>query len=114
MKKKVKKKIKRTSDVRSSSRWSDRVTRESDSLDLQKGVFKLKKPQAIAESLARSAEKSSRKKTSAFQAAMSMLNFYINRAGKNLSHSRRQVLEKAKSELRKIYGHAETKHKRAA
>jgi len=84
--------------------WSKNVTELSRALDLEKGVFTLMSPKSIAKSLARSAEKSKRKKTSAFQSAMSMLNFYINRAGPNLSSSRKAILEKTKEELRKIYG----------
>ena len=85
-------------------KWSNRVTETSRALDLEEGVFTLKSPKAIAKSLAYSAEKSSNKKTTAFRSAMSMLNFYINRAGSNLSSTRKAILERAKNELRKIYG----------
>ena len=84
--------------------WSGRVTKESDALDLKGGIFKLKDPKRIAKSLKRSAEKSHRRKTTPYRSALSMLVFFINRAGKNLSASRRRTLEKAKVELRKQFG----------
>jgi hypothetical protein len=84
--------------------WSGRVTRESDALDLQGGVFKLKDPKRIAASLKRSAEKSHRRKAEPYRSALSMLIFYINRAGKNLPATRRRTLEQAKVELRKQFG----------
>jgi len=84
-------------------KWSDYVTKHSFALDLEKGVFAWKDPKKIAQSLARSAEESLRRKTSPFQSAMSMLNFYINRAGKNLDQKQKKILEQAKEELRKIY-----------
>lgn len=84
--------------------WSGRVTRESDALDLQGGVFKLKDPKRIAASLKRSAERSRRRKTEPYRSALSMLVFYINRAGRNLPASRRRTLEKAKVELRRQFG----------
>ncbi len=81
--------------------WSAKVTRESNALDLEKGVFSLDDPKKIARSLLRSAKRSRRKKAvSSYQSAMSMLTFYLNRAGRNLSAGRRQVLERAKDELR--------------
>jgi hypothetical protein len=80
--------------------WSQRVTGTSNALDLNSGVFTLSSPKAIARSLKRSAEISTRRQASAYQSAMSMLNFYINRAGRNLSRERRQVLDRAKRELR--------------
>jgi Protein of unknown function (DUF3175) len=90
---------------RSASRtWSGRVTRESDALDLQGGVFKLKDPKRIATSLKRSAERSHRRKAEPYRSALSMLVFYINRAGKNLPATRRRTLEQAKVELRKQFG----------
>ena len=92
------------SPARGSSRWSARVTRESDALDLRKDVFTLRSAKAIAASLKHSAEQSKRRKSGAYQSAMSMLTFYINRGGKNLSATRRQTLERAKSELRKLFG----------
>lgn len=79
----------------------------SDALDLDKNVFKLKDPKKIARSLKRSAEKSKRRKAKPFQSAMSMLNFYINRGGKNLSAAEKRPLEKAKKELRVLYGKEE-------
>jgi hypothetical protein len=84
--------------------WSGRVTRESDALDLEGGVFKLKDPKRIAKSLKHSAEKSRRRKTEPYRSALSMLVFYINRAGKNLPVGRRRTLEQAKVELRKQFG----------
>lgn len=76
----------------------------SDALDLEPSVFTKRSPKAIAQSLKRSAEHSKRRKSAPFRSAMSMLSFYINRGGKGLSESRRQVLERAKDELRKLYG----------
>jgi translation initiation factor 2 alpha subunit (eIF-2alpha) len=86
------------------SRWSARVTRKSNALDLERSVFKKRSAHAVALSLKRSAEHSRRRKSAPFRSAMSMLNFYINRAGKNLSASQRKVLERAKGELRELYG----------
>ena len=91
---------------RSGRRWSARVTRESDALDLDRGVFNRKDPKSIARSLKRSAERSSRRKSGAYHSAVSMVTFYINRGGKNLPASRKKVLEKAKDELRKQFGRA--------
>ncbi|WP_271580816.1 DUF3175 domain-containing protein [Bradyrhizobium sp. CCBAU 45389] len=85
-------------------RWSQRVTRESDALDLKQGVFKLTSPKKIAASLKRSAEHSSRRKTGAYRSALSMLTFYINRAGKTLPKIQRTRLEKAKVELKRAFG----------
>jgi hypothetical protein len=85
--------------------WSAEVTQHSNALDLESKVFK-RSPKQIAASLKRSAEKSTRRKGTTYQSAMSMLNFYINRAGKNLSDSRKQVLERAKVQLRKLFGKA--------
>lgn len=87
----------------SSRRWSARVTRESDALDLKKGVFSKRSPKAIALSLKRSAEHSRRRKSDPYRSAMSMLTFYINRAGDNLGSRQRSVLERAKGELRRLY-----------
>ncbi len=81
-------------------RWSQRVTRESDALDLQQGVFKLTSPKQIAASLKRSAERSSRRKAGAYRSALSMLTFYINRAGKTLPKTQRDRLQRAKTELK--------------
>lgn len=83
--------------------WSAKVTKESDALDLEPGVFTWKNPKKIALSLKRSAESSNRRKSSPYQSAMSMLNFYINRAGKNLSISRKKILEQTKKELKKLF-----------
>jgi len=80
------------------------VTRESDALDLEGGVFSLKDPKQIAASLKRSAERSSRRKAEPYRSALSMLVFYINRAGKKLPASRRRTLERAKGELRRQFG----------
>jgi Protein of unknown function (DUF3175) len=87
-----------------SRRWSQAVTEGSDALDLKKGVFTLKDPKKIALSLKRSAERSTRRKSDPYRSAMSMLTFYINRAGKGLSQTERTRLEKAKGELRKAFG----------
>ncbi|GMQ87057.1 MAG: DUF3175 domain-containing protein [Gammaproteobacteria bacterium] len=84
--------------------WSARVTRESDALDLEEGVFTWKDPCRIALSLQRSAEASRRRKYPPFHSAMSMLVFYINRAGKQLDPAQKAILEAAKTELRKLYG----------
>jgi hypothetical protein len=87
-------------------KWSARVTRESDALDLDRGVFKLSSPKRIAASLKRSAERSRRRKADAYRSALSMLTFYINRAGRNLPASRKRTLTKAKDELRVQFGRA--------
>ncbi|KTC88228.1 MULTISPECIES: DUF3175 domain-containing protein [Legionella] len=83
------------------NQWSQKVTQHSDALDLEKGVFTWEDPKKIAISLINSAEKSTRRKGSIYQSAMSMLNFYINRAGKKLSEEQRNILNKAKEELKK-------------
>jgi hypothetical protein len=88
----------------SPKRWSQRVTRESDALDLKRGVFKLTSPKKIAASLKRSAEHSSRRKAGAYRSALSMLTFYINRAGKTLPKTQRTRLERAKVELKHQFG----------
>jgi len=85
-------------------KWSQDVTEHSDALDLDEGVFALEDPAEIARSLKRSAERSRRRKGTPFQSAMSMLTFYINRAGDNLPAKRRHTLEAAKDELRKVFG----------
>jgi len=85
-------------------RWSQQVTETSNALDLEQGVFSWDDPCRIARSLKWSADNSDRRKSSAFRSAMSMLNFYINRAGKNLPRRQREILEKAKEELRELYG----------
>src|SRR5262245_17809322 len=81
-------------------RWSQRVTRESDAMDLKKGVFKQTSAKKIAASLKRSAERSSRRKAGAYRSALSMLTFYINRAGRTLPKTERARLERAKVELK--------------
>ena len=86
------------------SRWSARVTRESDALSLERRVFKKRSARAIALSLKRSAERSRRRKSAPFRSAMSMLNFYINRAGKSLPQKQKRVLKRAKDELRDVFG----------
>jgi len=85
-------------------KWSAEVTEHSDALDLKDQVFKSRSAEAIARSLKHSAEASHRRKSDPFRSAMSMLSFYINRAGKNLSASRRRTLEAAKGKLRKAFG----------
>lgn len=92
--------------ARKINRWSARVTRNSNALDLEPGVFSGRSPRTIAISLKRSAEESKRRKSNPFRSAMSMLSFYINRAGKNLSPTTRKRLQAAKVELRKLYGKA--------
>jgi hypothetical protein len=89
---------------KSTSRWSVRVTTHSNALDLEKSVFKSSDPHRIALSLKRSAERSRRRKATPYQSAMSMLNFYINRAGRGLPQRKVRVLERAKGELRKVFG----------
>jgi len=83
--------------------WSNKVTRESNTLDLEQELFKFKDPKRIASSLKYSAEESIRRKGTPFQSAMSMLNFYINRAGKNLLVEQKEILEQTKKELRIIF-----------
>ncbi|MDE3182598.1 MAG: DUF3175 domain-containing protein [Bacteroidota bacterium] len=85
-------------------KWSADVTKHSNALDLKKGVFMLNDPKKIAESLKKSAKHSHRRKGTPFQSAMSMLNFYINRAGKNLPVKQKGILEEAKDELRVLFG----------
>jgi hypothetical protein len=89
---------------RAAKRWSQRVTRESDALDLERGVFKLTSARKIATSLKHSAESSSRRKANAYRSALSMLTFYINRAGKSLPKTERARLERAKGELKRQFG----------
>jgi hypothetical protein len=84
-------------------KWSKHVMEHSDALDLEKGVFAGDDPEEIAKSLKRSANKSHRRKGTPYQSAMSMLNFYINRGGKNLSAAKKHTLEKAKDELKKVF-----------
>jgi uncharacterized protein DUF3175 len=84
--------------------WSARVTQTSDSLDVPGGTFAKDDPKAIAHELERDAEKSTRRKSSPYRSAMSMLTFYINRAGKNLPAARKKILEDAKQVLREEFG----------
>ena len=86
--------------------WSAEVTQHSDALDLEHDVFRSKDPRKIARSLKHSAEQSKRRKGTPYQSAMSMLNFYINRAGKNLPPMQKRILERAKDELRGVFGRA--------
>jgi hypothetical protein len=97
-------KSKRVKHARPGRRWSAHVTRTSNALDLERNVFKGQRARAIAASLKRSAERSRRRKGTSYQSAMSMLNFYINRAGRNLPAARRRKLEAAKRALRRLYG----------
>ena len=92
--------------ARGGRRWSKHVNETSDALDLQGGVFKLRDPRKIAASLKRSAERSKRRKTNPYRSALSMLTFYINRAGKNLPAARRKVLNRAKDELKQQFHRA--------
>jgi len=85
-------------------KWSASVTQRSNALDLENSVFKRASPKQIAASLKRSADRSKRRKGTPYQSAISMLNFYINRAGRNLPASRKNVLNRAKDELRALYG----------
>jgi putative cell wall-binding protein len=87
-------------------RWSARVTRTSDALTLDRGVFTWKDPRRIARSLKRSAMRSRHRKADPYRSALSMLTFYLNRAGKNLPADRRRTLQRAKGELRKAFGRA--------
>ena len=97
---------KRTGTAATSKRWSHEVMEHSDALDLKHEIFKTGTAQAIAQSLKQSAVHSSRRKGTAFQSAMSMLNFYINRAGRNLPKERRKTLQTAKTKLRETFGRA--------
>src|SRR5204862_6404444 len=87
-----------------SKRWSARVTKQSNALELEPKVFRSRSPRKIALSLKRSAEHSKRRKAKPYRSAMSMLNFYIKRAGKNLPKNRKRTLERAKDELRDVFG----------
>jgi hypothetical protein len=97
---------------RKAKKWSGRVTRESDALDLKKGVFKRNDPKKIAASLKRSAEHSHRRKADPYRSALSMLTFYINRAGRNLPASRKKKLNDAKDELKKLFHKDKPKKKK--
>jgi hypothetical protein len=89
---------------RTGPRWSRQVTEHSDALTLDQGVFASRDPKRIAASLKRSAERSRRRKSAPFRSAMSMLTFYINRAGRKLPAARKKILMQAKDELRKQFG----------
>ena len=91
-------------------RWSQRVTQQSNALDLERGVFKLTSARAIASSLKRSADRGTRRKASAYRSALAMLTFYINRAGKALPKVERERLERAKLELGRQFGRDQTRH----
>ena len=99
-----KKGVRKTSRKKSPRKWSAKVTKNSDALDLKSKIFKSKDPSKVAKSLKRSSDTSKRKKGTPLQSAMSMLNFYMNRAGKNLPAKDRKVLNDAKDELRQLYG----------
>lgn len=96
----------KSSKVAPVKKWSSKVTQESHSLALEEGVFTWKDPEKIARSIKKSADESTHRKAPPFKSAMSMLVFYINRAGKNLDVDQKNILEMAKDELRKIYGKA--------
>jgi hypothetical protein len=98
----------------SRKKWSAAVTRNSDALDLEPDVFKQRSAKKIAVSLKRSAERSQRRKSSPYRSAMSMLSFYLNRAGKNLPASRKRILQNAKDELRKLYDKKPKSRRKAA
>ena len=100
----ARKTARKTTRKSSPKRWSQRVTKESDALDLKHGVFKQTSAKKIAASLKRSAERSKRRKSGAYRSALSMLTFYINRAGKTLPATQRRRLERAKVELRREFG----------
>ena len=99
-----------SSTDRTLAQWSGTVTRHSNAMTLERDVFTLDDPAQIAASLKRSAERSKRRKSEPYRSAMSMLTFYINRAGSKLSSERRAVLEKAKGELRKLFGREPVQH----
>ena len=100
----------KTAGKTANRRWSQDVTENSDALDLKEGVFSLHDPRKIAASLKRSAEASKRRKAEPYRSAMSMLTFYVNRAGHNLPKRQRATLEEARDELREMFGRAPTAH----
>jgi hypothetical protein len=104
----------RRKSAKAPRKWSAGVMRRSNALDLEPAIFKSRSPAKIAASLKRSAERSRRRKGTPYQSAMSMLNFYINRGGRNLSPTRKRLLERAKPELRKAFGRDTRKRKTAA
>jgi hypothetical protein len=89
--------------ARTGRRWSARVAQRSDALDIKGGTFAQRSPKAVAQSLKRSADHSRRRKAGSYQSAMSMLNFFINRAGRSLPATRKKILRQAKTELRRLY-----------
>jgi hypothetical protein len=89
--------------AKGAGKWSATVTQKSDALDLERRAFTFRDPKRIARSRKRSAERSKRRKASPFQSSMSMLNFYINRAGRNLPAARKRILDRAKDELRRLF-----------
>lgn len=95
--------MEKTHSRKQSKQWSQKVTETSDALDLEQGVFTWKDPKKIAQSLSQSAENSTRRKAEPYRSAMSMLVFYINRAGSKLDVDQKEILEQAKQELREIY-----------
>jgi hypothetical protein len=92
--------------AKSAKKWSHHVMETSDAMDIEHDVFKTGSAESIAQSLKRSSTKSRRRKGTPFQSAMSMLNFYINRAGRNLPKARRDTLQQAKRKLREAFGRA--------
>ena len=98
---------KKTARKAAPKKWSKKVTQTSNAMDLEKDIFKSKDAKKIALSVKHSAEKSKRKKAGPFQSAMSMINFYENRAGDNLNAAQRKVLDDSKNELRKLFGREE-------
>lgn len=114
--KKARSRPRRTPRKKTSSgrRWSARVTRTSHAMDTQAGIFKSKDPDKVARSLLSSARRSKTRKTTPYQSAMSLLNFYENRGGKNLGKGQKRVLERAKGSLRKQAGRAQGKKKTAS
>ena len=102
----IRKRPARKASATRASRWSGEVTRHSNALDLEEGVFKKRSARQVALSLKRSAERSKRRKADPYRSALSMLTFYLNRAGKKLPAARRKTLQRAKGELRKQFGHA--------
>lgn len=98
---------KKASKKAAQKKWSKKVTKHSNAMDLEKDVFNQTDPKKIAESVKRSAEKSKRRKAEPFQSAMSMINFYENRGGKNISATQKKVLDASKNELRKLFGREE-------
>ena len=98
---------KKSAPKKAAKKWSKPVTEHSNAMDLEKDIFKSKDPKEIAASVKKSAEKSKRKKAGPFQSAMSMINFYENRGGKNITASQKKILDESKDELRKLFGREE-------